>query len=334
MPKVTPTLSHLENKDHYNTLSHHITQSWQWGEFRSKTPSVKKVIRMGNSKRAFQITIHKLPKVSFTIAYLPRSPLPTPGELREIVAVCKAERALFLQIEPDFTKTNPLTLPGAQEVIPLLPRHTIVIDLTKSEEELLKQMHEKTRYNVRLATKKGVIVKEESSKEAVEKFVILLEASEARQGFYAHSRNYYTTLWDTLRPAHQVYLLNAYIPENKDKPIAGAMLLKFKNTIYYAYAGFDMSFRSYMAPQLLYFATMRLGKKLDCEIFDLWSSYKETPSESDPWWGVYRVKQGFGGEEIHYPVTIDIPLSPLYPLFVMGNALRWQLLKLKRMIHI
>lgn len=326
-------LSEITNKKVFNSRANHFTQSWEWGEVRAQTPSVKKVLRLGNSKHVFQLTFHKLLQVSATVAYLPRSPLPTAEELKSILSYCRKEKAIFLQIEADLTKINPLDLPGARKAKALLPLHTIFIDLTLTEEQLLAQMHEKTRYNIRLAQRKGVTVKEENTEDGLEKFIRLLSQTESRQGFYAHSDDYYRNLWKILYPAGMAHILLAYLPDHSE-PVAGIMLYQFKKTLYYPYGGSNPEFRSYMAPQLIHFEAMKLGKTLGCTSYDLWGSYKYSKKDSDPWAGIYRLKSGFGGKEIDYPQTIDIPLTSVYHLFQLGNSMRWQLLHLKRKLHL
>ena len=108
------------------------------------------------------------------------------------------------------------------------------------------------------------------------------------------------------------------------------MLIKYEDTLYYPYGGSDPSYREYMAPNLLHWEAIKLGKKLGCKTYDLWGSYKNVKNETDPFWGIYRFKSGFGGTEIDFPPTVDIPLSPLYPIFSLFDSLRWKFLKLVR----
>ena len=339
-PKTCIILSRLlkelgpENKASFHRFSGHITQSWEWGEFRVQTTTVKKVLRLGfyqkgRLSKVFQVFFHRLPHLPNTIAYLPRVLIPTAKELAELEAICRQEKAMFLKIEP---VNNGSAVLGSRFTAgkSILPRHTTYIDLTKSEEELLSAMHEKTRYNIRLAQKKGVIIKSENTPLALENFISLLTTTETRQGFYSHYPDYYRLLWKTLRPAKMVYLLSAYIPTSGQQPVASIMLFLFKDFLYYPYGGSNPDYREFMAPHLLHWEAIRLGKKLGCKTYDLWGSYKDAPVEYDPWWGIYRFKRGFGGKEVAFPPTIDLPLSPLYPLFTLADELRWQFLQFKR----
>ncbi|MCL4390342.1 MAG: peptidoglycan bridge formation glycyltransferase FemA/FemB family protein [Patescibacteria group bacterium] len=283
-------------------MTDHITQSKQWAQFRLATPTVKKVLEIGKTL----VYIHRVPHLPFTVAYIPRADIKINAELQEL---CKKENALFIKVEPLRETTG---FPVSASV---LPQHTIYVDLNQSEEKLLANMHEKTRYNIRLAQKKGVQVREQESRKDLEDFINLLEKTESRQGFYSHPANYYRKLWEILRPTKMVYLLSAF-------PMAAIMLFRYKDTLYYPYGGSDPKFREMMAPHLLHWEAIKLGKKLGCKVYDLWGSYKEKPEESDPWWGIYRFKSGFGGQEVDFPPTIDIPLSPLYSLYPLADKFR------------
>lgn len=297
-------------------MGKHITQTDDWAKFRLTTPNVKKVLEFGTTK----IYFHKIPHTPFTVAYIPRSDVKINEELKNL---CKKENAIFLKIEPNTFISN-FTLRRSTESFQIsnsiLPQHTIYIDLTKTEDELLKEMHEKTRYNIKLAQKKGVEIKRDDNPD---NFIKLLEKTESRQGFYSHNTNYYKKLWKIIKPV----ILTAYVNKN---PIASIMLFKSDDFLYYPYGGSDPNFKEYMAPSLLHWEAIKLGKKLGCKTYDLWGTYKNTKDEKDPWYGIYRFKSGFGGTEVDFPPSIDIPLSPLYPIYIFMDHVRWMLLKLKR----
>ena len=286
----------------------HILQSNQWAEFRLKTPNVKKVLLVGENR----IFIHRVPYLPFTVAYLPRPE--NLDNLEKIKEACKKERAIFLKIEPGLGYSDQVS--GSRIGSPVLPQHTIYIDLTQGEEKLLAGMSEKTRYNVRLAQKKNINIVEG---ENLENFIELLEKTEDRQGFYSHPAQYYRMLWGVLRPEKMVYLLTAV---SGQQTAASIILLRYQDVLYYAYGGSDPKYREYMAPHLLHWEAIKLGKKLGCKIYDLWGSYKNSPDESDPWWGIYRFKKGFGGQEVTFPETFDIPISPLYFLYPFLDKIR------------
>lgn len=276
--------------------------------------------------RVWQILFSKVPYLSsYSVGYIPRGPMPGPQELEMIKKYCLKEKAIFVKIEPSLSSQQVASSGQSTKGKAILPQHTIYVDLTQPSEKLLEKMHEKTRYNIRLAQKKGVVVKEESSSEALEGFIKLLEDTEKRQGFYSHNSEYYRKLWGALQPQKVVHLLNAYVD---GKIAAGIMLFHFKDFLYYPYGGSNYELRQFMAPQLLHFEAMKLGKKLGCKTYDLWGSYLNSPDENDPWWGFYRLKSGLGGEEITFPQTVDVPLSPMYRPLMIADDLRWSVLRL------
>lgn len=292
-------------------MTTHITQSPAWAKFRRSTPNVKKVTCFQGA----QVYFHQIPFSPFTVAYIPRANIKISPSLKQL---CLQEKALFIKVDPplDFLLPKEAILSDA-----ILPRHTIYIDLTQSEDELLKNMHEKTRYNLRLAQKRGVIVKED---ENLEVFLNLLIQTEKRQNFYSHPPEYYRLLWQNLRPKKMVYLLTAYLHDN---PIASIMLFKYKKTLFYPYGGSNPTYKEFQAPSLLHWEAIKLGKRLGCLNYDLWGTYKNSKDPSDPWFGLYRFKSGFGGKEVDFPPSFDIPLSPLYFFFKAANHFRWLFLK-------
>src|SRR5579862_2618670 len=196
------------NKDAYNKLVTHPLQSYEWGEFREKEGV--KVIRKGFEEdnkltSGFQLTIHKVPKTNFTIGYLPKGELPTQELLNELKQIGKEENCIFIQLEPNVTtketengkrKMKNFGLRSAAH--PLFTKFTFILDLTKSEEDLLASMHPKARYNIKIAKKHNVQVKEDNATKAFEEYWRLTEETTKRQGFYAHSKEYHLLQWLTI----------------------------------------------------------------------------------------------------------------------------------------
>ena len=148
-------------------MTQHPLQSIEWGKFREKT-GIKVICRDD-----WQITIHKIPHTSWTIGYFPKGPMPDKKMVDELTKIGKEENCIFIQLEPNVSintsEVAEWTLrrwnlrPAAH---PLFTKYTFILDLTKSEEELLKNMHPKTRYNIKVAQKHGVGVAEDNSNKA------------------------------------------------------------------------------------------------------------------------------------------------------------------------
>ncbi|MBI4226360.1 peptidoglycan bridge formation glycyltransferase FemA/FemB family protein, partial [Candidatus Roizmanbacteria bacterium] len=212
---------------------------------------------------------------------------------------------------------------------PLFPSWTQIIDLTKSEEELLKSMHHKTRYNIRLAQKKGVVVKEIANDEAFEIFSKLYFETCKRQKYFGHSLSYHKTVWENLKK-EIAYILIAFY---KDTPLAAYELFFFHDTMYYPYGGTSLEFRNLMASNLLLWEAIRLGRKISAKKFDVWGSLSADYENGHPWAGFTRFKQGYGGKFTQLIGSFDLVINPVeYKIYNALSKLRNSFLYLKNLI--
>ena len=339
-------------KEKYNKTVNHVIQSWEWGEFRKKTGV--KVIRLGEFEKekltqGLQLTIHPLPFTQHTIGYLPKGPLPDKPALKALEKLGKQEKCIFIKLEPNVTIGNwksldPRTsaelgrMPSGRRLeignwklisapAPLFTKHNFLIDLTKSEEELLKNMKPKTRYNIHLAQRKGVKVEEKEDKKFFGTYLKLYFATCKRQKYFGHDEKYHRLMWKTLKPAGTAHLL---IASYKKEPLATWMLLRFKDTLYYPYGGSSLKYRNFMASNLICWEAIRLGKKMGCKTFDMWGSLGPKPDKSHPWYGWHKFKEGYGGKLVEYVGSYDLVLNPpMYKIFNLANQIRWKFLRLK-----
>ncbi|MBM3209650.1 peptidoglycan bridge formation glycyltransferase FemA/FemB family protein [Candidatus Shapirobacteria bacterium] len=329
-----------KDKEAYNQVVSHPVQSWEWGRFRQETGV--EVLRLGQFDgeklvSAFQIFFHRVPRLNFTVGYLPRAPLPDKKILSILTEIGKERNCVFIKFEPDCLvgqkdKRKEYFLRQTRPGRPVLPINTINIDLTPPEEEILRQMHEKTRYNIRLSQKQGVRVEEKNDDSSLSAFLDFLEETEKRQGFYTHPRDYFKKQWAITRPSGMAHLLLAFFGTF---PLAGIMLFHFQDKLYYPYGGSSLLHRAIMPNYSLHWEAIRLGKRLGCKTYDLWGTYWQKPEPTDPWYGVYRFKMGFGGKPVSYLGAFDLVLNlPLYRAYNLTNELRWQFLKISRKLHL
>jgi len=309
----------------------HPLQSRAWGEFR-KTQG-QKVKRLNS----FQILFYPIPYLPYTIGYLPKGPLPTELMIKKLKRIGEKHRAIFIKLEPNVKKSKIQNLKSKISKLGLIPgkplftRHTMIIDLRKSEEELMSNFHSKTRYNIRLAKRKGVKIKEGQSVKDFEKYWQLMEETMKRQGFYAHNHSYHQKMWQIMRRAGIAHLLMAVYQE---KVLAAWILFKFKHILYYPYGASSSSHRNLMASNLLMWEAIRFGKKNGCRTFDLWGTPGPNPKKSDPWYGFHHFKMGYNPELVEFIGTYDLVLRPvLYPIYRLANSARWQFLRLKNKLR-
>ncbi len=339
------------NKKLSNEIAIHPLQSWEWGEARKKMGI--EVLRIGEFNKdklsnVYQITFHKIPFVLMhwgfyffqpKIGYLPRSEFPSKQVLEFLVNYGKKYGVIFIKIEPyvkssEFKIQNSKLIHNSKFIIlnsnhPLFPDWTQILDLTKSEEELLKVMHSKTRYNIRLAQKKGVVVKEMSNMKGFEIFSKLYFETCKRQQYYGHTPKYHKIVWESLKNSMAHILIAFY----NNKPIAVYELFHFKDTLYYPYGGTSTEYRNVMAPNLLMWEAIKLGKKLGAKYFDMWGSLPPQYSQSHDWAGFTRFKEGYGGEFVQFIGSYDLVINPfLYRIYNFAYKLRQIYLNLKKMI--
>ncbi len=149
-------------------MTNHPLQSPAWGEFR-KAMGID-VVRIND----WQITFHKIPYTPWTIGYFPKGPIPTAATLATLATLARKKRTIFIQLEPNVTSDlRSMTYDLRPSHHPLFTKYTFVLDLTKSEDELLATMHPKTRYNIRVAQKHNVVIKEDNSTAAFNAYLRL-----------------------------------------------------------------------------------------------------------------------------------------------------------------
>jgi lipid II:glycine glycyltransferase (peptidoglycan interpeptide bridge formation enzyme) len=321
-----------EEKKIFNEATIHPLQSWEWGEFRkAHGNSVSRYAIFDGEKisQPFQIVWSHVPKTPFNIGTVIRGVRPTEEMLRFLKNVSKEKNAIFVKLEPYILKDDRiekiLKNGGAVSGKTFFTPTSFWIDLTLSEEDLLKSFHSKTRYNIRLAERKGVTVTEDNSDKAFEKYLKLFFDTTKRQGYYMHSENYHRLMWKTLH--------TDMLREGKD-PIARLLTARYKKKIvttwivfvwhdflYYPYGGSDETYRSIMPNNLIMWEAVRYGKKLGLSTFDLWGREEGK--------GFTKFKEGYNPKVIEFIGTWDLPTSPLYKPYTYAEKMRWEFLRAK-----
>ncbi|KKS32867.1 MAG: FemAB family protein [Candidatus Collierbacteria bacterium GW2011_GWB2_42_12] len=324
------------NRRNFDKAAKHPLQSWAWGEFRKKTGVG--LSRFGFGKKSiedvFQITWHRIPYTKFCIGYCPKSIIPNKEEVTMIKAEAEKRGAIFVKFEPNEkinTETEKKIIALEKEFNfvkgkPLFTKYTFQLDISKSEEELLKNMHQKTRYNLRLAEKRGVEIIEDSSEVGFEDYWKLMEETTKRQGFFAHGKEYHCKMWQTMTESGMGHLFKAVY---EGKTLTAWMVFILNDTIYYPYGASSNENREVMASNLMMWEVIRYGKKQGCRLFDMWGSLGPTPDIKDPWYGFHKFKQGYGAELVEFLGSFDLVVKPtLYKLYGLTDRLRWVGLKL------
>jgi len=333
-----------EEKERFNAVASHPLQTWQWGEFREKTGL--EIIRLGifdgtQLKAAYQMTVHQLPKVPYFVAYMPKSPIPTLEILQALREIAMRKNIIYIKIEPNFyTKAQfyqqtPTIKKCEQDFIklglirgrPLFTKYSFILDLNLTETELLAKMKPKTRYNINIATKKGVVISEDNSDATFEKYLNLTFETTKRQGFYAHDKQYHQNMWNKLKDSGMMHLFKA---EYEGEVLVTWILFICNGILYYPYGASSSKNRNLMASNLMMWEVIKFGKKMNCTKFDMWGSLGPNPNPADPWIGFHRFKEGYGPDLMEFLGSFDFIINPpIYKIYTMADNLRWKYLKLR-----
>jgi len=332
------TIKLLTNKDQkiYDSVIIHPVQTWAWGEFQ-KTQG-HKIYRLGvfdskeKIKSAFTISFHQIPKTKYSIGTILRGPKVNESMLKIVKEMAQKENAIFVKFEPDISKSeNNMSFPSMviSPKVAFYP-NTFKIDLTKSEDELLKSLHQKTRYNIKIANRHNVEVMESTNDKGFEIYLKLLLDTTKRQGFYLHTQKYHRDLWQILKKTDISHIMLA---SYQGQVLSAFMLFKLKDQLFYPYgASLDIR-REVMAPTLLMWESIKLGQKLKCTSFDMWGCLGPDAKEGENGFGFHRFKQGFNGRLYEYVGTYDYVINPvLYKIYNLVDKYRWRLLRLKAKI--
>lgn len=281
-------------------------QSFEWGEFQKEVNGI--IWRIGAVEDDGRLVASaKLVKKQLPMGrsyfYCGRGPVI--GEMKQATAIMNElfntikelateEGVMFLRFEP----TNEFQIANFNfpiyKTVDVQPSQTLILDLTKSEDEILQAMHQKTRYNIRLAEKRGVKIVE-AGIDRFEEFWQLLVSTGDRDEFNLHGRSYYQ---DMLKMDNSfVKLLFA---EYQGKPLAGNLVVFFGDTATYIHGGSSNDNREVMAPYAMQWQTIKLAKQAGYKYYDF-HGIDETK-----WPGVTRFKMGFGGQTVKYPGTFDL----------------------------
>lgn len=315
--KITPS-----QKSQYNKSVTHVVQSWEWGEFREKLGL--KVLRYGlfenNSlKEAFQLTLHPIPFTKFYFGYLPKGPFPNKDFTDALLQIAKEQNCVAIKIEPNVLKTSKkIDSRLKKSPHPLFTKHNLLLDLQKSEEDILKNMHPKTRYNIKVAQKHKVEIKQLNNDEGFIIYKDLYFETTKRQNYHGHSPHYHKLVWQTLKDSGIAKIIIAFYEK---EPLTAWMLFTFKDTLYYPYGGSSDKHRNVMATYLLAWEAIKLGKKLGYKYFDLWGALSPDEPQDHPFRGFTRFKEGLGSELVEYIGSYDLIINPLiyYPFSLIDK---------------
>ncbi len=182
------------------------------------------------------------------------------------------------------------------------PRYVFRLNTkNKTEEELFKNLHSKTRYNVRLATKKGVVIKE-GTRDDLKVFHKIMVTTGIRDGFITRPLSYFERMYDCLGEKHMKLLMAYY----NDEPISGVIVIMYGNKTWYLYGASSNEHRNLMPNYLLQWEMVKIALANKSDIYDL----RGVPGIADNSNGLYRFKKGFGAEYTEFIGEVYMEFKP------------------------
>jgi|SRR3989339_14650 len=218
------------------------------------------------------------------------------SKTRDLEIETKTQEEIFLQLEPSEEIKNFFQVQNSHSV---QPQDTSFLTLDKEPKEMLANMHQKTRYNIMLANKKEVKIKNLDKPEDLEIFLNLNKKTADRQNIITHPDNYYTLLWQTFLEHQAGKLFVAY---HEGRAVAANLMIFWENTATYLHGASDYEYRQVMAPYLLQWEAIKFAQSEGFKFYDFWGIAAEDNSKPN-WNGFTRFKKGFGGLDWHAPAA-------------------------------
>ncbi len=297
-------------------------QSWEWGKFQEENGF--SMFRYGVEEEGKLVAVISLIKKKlfggWNYFYAPRMSEPKVKSQKskvleflfdEIEKLAKKEKCLFLRYEPNelILKSKILNLKS----IDLQPAKTLMLDLSKSEEELLAGMHQKTRYNIRLAEKKGVEIINGQIKD-FDEFWKLISQTGNRDGFRLHNKEYYRKMLSSLsqvKYGNNTLEVKLFLAKYQNKILSANIVTFFGDTVTYLHGASSNEDRNIMAPYLIQWEVIKKVRELGYKYYDFYGV------DEKKWPGVTKFKNGFCIKnlencEISYPGTYDLVFSKMW----------------------
>lgn len=301
-------------------------QSLEWAKVKSfwKNEVVVAENKDGKIIGSLSILIRKIPMFG-NLMYSSRGPICDTHDEEALSQLtdgakqlAKQYKAMVLKIEPDI-KSEDKEFRNIVEKLgykikddaknfreEIQPRYVFRLNIKdKTEDEVFNNFHSKTRYNIRLATKKGVTVKE-GTKEDLKDFHRIMVETGARDGFIIRPLEYFEKMYDELAPKHMKVLMAYY----EGKPISGVIPIIYGNKTWYLYGASSNEYRNVMPNYLLQWEMIKMAIANKQEVFDF-RGVSGVVDENHPQYGLYRFKKGFGAEFTEFIGELYIPFKPI-----------------------
>lgn len=308
----------------------HYAQGPEWAKIKDEWKNEVIIVRNkeGKIKASLSLLIRKLPYVNSCLMYAPRGPvcdIDDEESFKELIKkadeLAKKYKAFMLKMDPDILASNNEFKKMAKkygfkveekikDVNTLLqPRYVFRLDLKgKTEDEVFASFHSKTRYNIRLAGKKGVTLRE-GKREDLQKLQDILETTGERDGFYIRKKEYFEKIYDSFDKEH----LKLVFAEYEGKPIACVLNIFYGNKEWYLYGGSLNEHRNLMSTYLLQWEMIKQAIKRECDCYDFRGVCATDETHYNE--GLYRFKKGFNADFVEFMDMHKVYNKTIYFLF-------------------
>ena len=313
-----------------------FAQSWLWG--KQKPAWIWKAVAVrgedGKIKGSMAVMIRKMPMVGQTLMYACRGPVcdlddrETFAQLLEgCKALAKEYKSYVIKIDPDVSSENTAfadmlhsfgfkSKEGGKNFEAIQPKYVFRLHVDgKTEEEVQAGFHQKWRYNIRVAQKKGVEVKI-CGQEMIPAFADLMLTTGVRDGFVTRQPEYFAAMLENLGEHCRLYM--AF---HEGQPIAGTLAIHYGDKVWYLYGASSNEHRNLMPNYLLQWTMIQWAIETGCRVYDF-RGVSGDLSEDNPLYGLYRFKKGFGGDFTEFVGEMDLVLNkPVYLFVEKGTSL-------------
>jgi len=330
----TARLINEEEKDRFDKFiagseKGHVLQSYEWGQVKGLTGwKPFRLVIEDNDRIVAAISLLKrdIPVIKKGIFYAPRGPVLDLQDhelflflLKHVQELAKKEQVIFLKIDPDVPAANEdfkgllkkagfVSAERGGKFEGLQPKFVMRLDINSGEDEIMSKFHHKTRYNIRLAERKGVVIKEDCVKNDLRDFYSILVVTAERDKFLIRSYRYFEIMWEQLVENNLAKLFMAYY---EGEPIAGTLAFTIGDKAWYIYGASANRHRDKMPNYLLQWTMIKWAKSLGCTMYD----FRGVPgdlSEDNPIYGLYKFKKGFNAVFTEFVGEYDLVYAPVY----------------------
>lgn len=329
---LTPLWVAPEHRDEYNAFVDSqphadFSQLWEWGEVKEDTgwEPLRLLVRDGPAPvGSLQLLQRRIPRTRRTILYAPRGPMAEPGRwevwdmlIAEARAEARRRGAILLKIDPAIPAGDSGTaaylaekgfrlVSAGENFEGIQPRFVYRLDIRPSREELLANLHPKTRYNIRLAQRRGVEVRRLEDPAGLDTFYDILVETARRDGFLIRDRAYFRSIRERMVPRERAAF---YLATYQGRVIAGTLAMFCRDTCWYLYGASSNRDRQVMPNYLLQWHMIEEAQRRGCLLYDFRGVSGDLRPDN-PLYGLYRFKKGFGGELTEFLGEYDLVISP------------------------